>query len=401
MIVSDGILPERRRAKAMSDRTRLDANGERTLNAVFDPHALDWSRHRPFAGRGELGPGVFLADAVNIFGEALLEAWSNNETSIIDAPAPMDVYLPSPESAFEDGVPVFGIHRTFGPTVRRVMSPGAWQDIALRLQDHEAWLRSHVLDRDGVTPVSAPALRARNGEDLDDPITEDNWQAAYENIVLEHGFRNWALKAVSIVSHAVAELARRPQGEAGSVVTYARPIAGGPSVVLDPVLWNASYEIRMRRLATCGLNLTRPFDPLAEIDHLIFIEEDGLTATVELYAAMNRVPAIPPDHPWWEEVEEAADARNPRYPALEDRVREILEVELRKPENHWWRVPQAQKHIGDLPDFGRGYEQIVHRVCEDLKAEGGYASLGRSGRPSANPKPRRRRVSRPAPSASS
>lgn len=306
---------------------------------------------------------MFLPELVRLVGNQLLESWHGHETKEMLLPAPPALEVPAPRFAFDEaGNRVDIIHDRHGDDVRK----------ALRWDATEARSRSEA----------TKAIQHRPPPDAK-ALTEDDWETAYEAIVLPREMRSWARTALTHIAWAIADMASRDEADDVAITLNGRPLLGGGAHQLSRSLWTTGPELRLRRLASCGLNVDAPFDPMAAATHLIFVEERGLIEAVEAYAKRNRVPAIPDDHPWWAEAE---TVRRSWAPDLEDRIREVLVPELLKPENIYWRVAQAQLFIQRIDEFGHGVDLVVARVCNALKKEGAakgirYASLGQSGRP--------------------
>lgn len=306
---------------------------------------------------------MFLPELATLVGMRLLEAWHGHETKEMLLPAPPALEVPAPRFAFDEaGDRIEIIHDRHGADVRKALQ----------------WAASQIPSR------SRAKKAARGGHSPDaTALTEDDWETAYEAIVLPREMRSWARTALTHVAWAIADMASRDEGDDVAITLIGRPLLGGDGRELPRTIWTTGPELRLRRLASCGLNIDAPFDPMAAATHLIFVETRGLTEAVETYAERHMVPAIPDDHPWWAE---AKKVRRSWAPDLEDRIRKVLVPELRKPENIFWRLAQAQRFIERLDEFGPGVDLVVARVCNALKKEGAaegiqYASLGRGGRP--------------------
>lgn len=242
-------------------------------NTGFDPTTLDWSRHLLSRDETELGDGVFLADVAAMLGAAMFEGWWGDEPAHLRPAVRADVTIVDPEEAFEpDGSPVTVIHKAFGPAVRAVLSPAAWRDLDLRVRDEIAWRRTLSADPAGGPPLSTDALAARAGSDAEDPITDGNWQAAWEMVEADRAMREAAIQRVTAIARGMAELVL-----AGRIRLMARPLAGGPTdVVVPTTIWAGGAETRLRRLAACGYDPLAPHDATAPATHLIFADGDGL-----------------------------------------------------------------------------------------------------------------------------
>ena len=344
------------------------------LTTSFDPHSLDWSRHRLGAHLREIGPGLLLADVVPLVGPALLEAWSGRETDDVTLPAPPALDVPPPHEAFDDrGEPVPAVHAASGAAVRRALR---W-DLQSSSSDRS---RSDVAAGAG-TMGGVTSLHLVEGDaDPSDELSEADWEDAYLAIVGQREFRTWASDALGRVAAAFVEMAT-----AGGIRLLARPLIGGQAHEIDHFLWHTGPEMRLRRLAASGISLAAPFDPSAAIDHLIFVEADDLVASVKAYGEAHWI-AYEPTSIEWPKITSAAERRNTAV--IDGKIRQELTRVLLLPENQFWRVPQAQDHIRRHrdPQLGLGNEGNVARVCRELVQEardGGpqYASLGLSGRP--------------------
>lgn len=247
-----------------------------------DLKALDWSAHAD-QSRWPIGEHLFLAAAAIVVGEAICEPWSGDEpkwSTLVDAPL-----IPSHDAAFEGGEPIAGVHATWGPIIRSVLSPATFAERELR-RDETAWLSSHVPDPDGGPPIPALLLRARRGEDANDPINPLHWETAFLESADRHHLSRAAAKAMPAIARAIAELAF-----AEEIETFARPIGGG--VKMEPLpaeLW--AVDDPLPRLASCAINMKRPFDVDATPTHRIFVEERGLRAAMPALAQRMQIPLV-------------------------------------------------------------------------------------------------------------
>lgn len=297
----------------------------------------------------------------------------------VTAPAPPDLVFPPPHDAFDhDEAPIAYIHERHGHDVRAALR----QDAGRQSGDGSTrWSARAPLGG-----IRAGTLNEPRRHLSEKPLTIGEWERAYEIVVVEGGFRAWAAAALEHVAFAVAEMATREAGADDAITLVGRPVLGGPPTPLDRSIWATGRELRLRRLAACGLNVDAPFDPDAPVTHLIFATGDSVQEAVDAYAEHHRVPAVPNDHPWWTEQRAKIRGWAPNFVPV---VRERLVVELLKPENRFWRLPQAQEWVRFQKDLGDGshvLNGVVARVVEDLKREtraGGpvYASLGKDGRP--------------------
>lgn len=235
---------------------------------------LDWSAHAD-PSRWPISEHLFLADVVQCIGEAICHPWDPAlPAAMAIEPPPL---ITDPDEAFFDDQPVTAIHELFGPTVRSVISPATFAEMRLR-DDRAAWLASHVADPAGGPPLPAFALRARNGEDDEDPITYDHWNEAGLIASLDRMLADNARMALPVVARAIAELAFD-----ADIETYARPLNGGEMVPLLPSLW--AVDDPLPRIAACGIRLDDPFNPNAAPDHRLFVAETGLGTAIATLAA--------------------------------------------------------------------------------------------------------------------
>lgn len=376
----------------------------------FDPTTLDWSRHLLTRDEAELGDGVFLADVAAALGAATFEGWWGDEPAYLRPSSGPDASVLDPEEAFDaDGTPVASIHAAFGPAVRAVLSPAAWRDLNLRVTDGPAWRRRLMADPAGGPPATPDAIKARDGLDADDPITEGNWQAAWEMVEADRAMREAAILRMTAVARGVAELALDDR-----IRLMARPLGGGPlDVVVPRTIWSGGAETRLRRLAACGFDPLAPHEPTAPATHLIFADGDGLAEAIAAHGAANLVCMTPPHEPWstiwvddgstpptWEQ-DEAADneiaegsgqvvgpripMRRPRTPALENRVEAFLLAMLKAHDSDYWRsrdlcaLAQAR--------FGNNMDGIVKRVRTRLVSVHGFEVLKTPGQPVLGTRP--------------
>lgn len=379
-------------------------------NTGFDPTTLDWSRHLLSRDEAELGDGVFLAEVAAMIGAATFEGWWGDEPAHLLPATHADVTIIDPEEAFEpDGSPVPTIHQTFGPAVRAVLSPAAWRDLDLRVRDEIAWRRTLSADPAGGPPLSTDALAARAGSDAEDPITEGNWQAAWEMVEADRAMREAAIQRVTAIARGVAELVL-----ADRIHLVARPLAGGPTdVVVPTTIWSGGAETRLRRLAACGFNPLVPHDATAPATHLIFADEDGLTEAIADYGAANLVCMTPPHEPWstaWvddgsnplpgdqddaggTEISESSGLTDgPQIPMrrsrtldLDVRVEAFLLAMLKEHDNGYWRLKDLRALAAAR--FGRNMDGIVGRVRNRLVTVHGFDHLTRAGQPVLGDRP--------------
>lgn len=250
-----------------------------TSTKPIDHARLDWSAHAD-PSRWPISEHIFLADAVQRVGEAICHPWDPGLPSAMAFnPSP---FIPGPDDAFVDGQPIAAIHELFAPVIRSVVSPATFAELQLR-DDRAAWLASHVADPAGGSPLPALALRARNGEDRDDPVTYDHWNDAGLVAALDGTLAENARKAMPEVARAIAELAFD-----ADIETFARPLHGGEMVPLLPALW--ALDDPLPRIATCTLRLDDPFNPDADGDHRIFVGDTGLDTAIATLAARKWLP---------------------------------------------------------------------------------------------------------------
>lgn len=352
------------------------------------PWDLDWSRHLLAPAEAELGDGVFLAKFARSLGSAIFEGWWGDEPSELKPPTFPGTEILDPDMAFEpDGSAIPSIHAAFGPAVRKVLSPAAWRDIDLRLTDHDAWLRSHLPDPDlDGQPISIERLRARQGRDAADPITEDNWQAAWEMVEMARSLREGAAERMVRIAAAIAELALTER-----IHLTARPILGGPCDTPVPrTIWLGGAESRLRRLASCGFDPAAPDDPSAEATHLIFVRDEGLVETVAQYGRANLICMFPPNEPWTIVDEDDGEApprrRIVHAPDLKADVLTYARTVMKTMGNELWRGPDLERVVAAR--FGLNMEGIVKSVRRQLAAEEtGWGHLAVRGQPPKGERP--------------
>ena len=367
-------MPGDRIGDGFGSHLRHVTRGATVLTSTFDPHALDWSRHRLGAHLRELGPGLLLADVVPLVGPALLEAWSGRETEDVTLPEPPALEIPPPHEAFDGwGEPVPAVHAASGPAVRRALR---WHLQSSSVQ------QSRFDDAPSVGTITGITSLRLVEDDAGprDELSQADWDDAYLAVVGQREFRSWASAALGHVAAAFVEMAAT-----GSIRLLARPLIGGQALEIDTFLWHTGPELRLRRLAASGISLAAPFDPSAAIDRLIFVEAEDLVASVKAYGKAHWI-GFEPTSIEWPNRTSAAERRNTAV--IDAKIRQELTRVLLLPENQFWRLPQAQNHIRRHrdPQLGLGNDANVARVCRELiqeTANGGpqYASLGLSGRP--------------------
>jgi hypothetical protein len=303
----------------------------------------------------------------SVVGVRLIETWNGSATSHIMLPPPPDLDIPPPDHAFDDeGKPIAAVHLNHGGDVRGAL---LWEADERRRR----WIPNGPVGIDQGPQRLQPY----------DELSIDDWERAYEAVVLPRELRSGARQSLERVANAIAEMALLDDDDERSITLIGRPVLGGPPVTIDRSVWTTGTELRMRRLAACGLNVDAPFDPAASVTHLVFVDANGLNKALDAYAPDNTFLAIDDVAEWWPTTEPP----NRKWTQdANDRVRKALTAEMVKPENRYWRVPQAQRYIATLDGFGNGYDAIVARVCGEMKKENlpagvFYGSLGFSGRP--------------------
>lgn len=348
----------------------------------YDPTGLDWHLHLLRPEEAELGEGVFLADLAMMLGAAIYEGWEGDEPTWLKPEPHPEARILDPMYAFDaDGNEKPDVHAAFAPAVRAVLSPALWRDFLLRRTDETAWLLSHVPDPRGGPPISSEALNARSGLDADDPITNDNWQAAWELVEMEREFRKASIERMTTVAKAIADLAL-----SGEVKLRARPILGGRcDVEVPPSIWLSGTETRIRMLAACGFDPTAPSKQTAPATHLIFAESEGLDEAVARYGAANLICLMPPNEPWT--VKEPDERqRRPRNPAIEDALEALFLAASGQPHFENWRGADLKAIVQQR--YGTSnLDGTVINVRRKLLERPEMAHLAKSGQPPKTGRP--------------
>ncbi len=324
---------------------------------------VDWSEWYADRETWPESEHIFLADAVMQLGAAMCFPWYEDypewamKGDMPDFPGPFD--------AFEaDGSPVLQVHDAFGPLVRSVISPAAYEEMLLR-QDVQAWTRSHVRDPLDDAPTPALLLRARAGEDAEDPITYDHWTEATATASEATHLRDAARQALRAVAKGIVRLTQArsadDRGGGGGIEMLARSVDGGDYVDLPPETWRLDDPVP--RIAVCGLNLDRPFDRNAERTHLIFVKRQGFEAAIKAYAYSNGIAL----HSEGEGTFDHA-AYKPRdksnWPMLQAKVEQVMREYLDREDTYNRKRPALLKAV----------EAVVGRVSPTI-FEGARSAL--------------------------
>lgn len=303
-----------------------------------------------------------------MIGARLIETWSGSETCDMVLPPPPSFEVPPPGHAFDDdGEPIAAVHQGYGRCIRDAL---LWE----ANEHRHRWVPNGPLGFDHGSQRHQPG----------DELSIHDWERAYEAVVFPRELRSGARLSLERLANAIAEMASLDEGDERSITLIGRPILGGPPRTIDRSVWTTGPELRMRRLAACGLNVDAPFDPTAPVTHLVFVAEEGLREAIDVYASENMFLAADDFQEWWPS---RPPIRRSWTSKLDAKIREVLVPELLKAENLYWRLAQAQRFIQRHKDFAGDfdYDAVVARVCSDLKKEAAeqgisYAHLGRPGR---------------------
>ena len=236
---------------------------------------------------------LFLPAAAERIGPVCTDHWHSDTMEGTMAP----IAEPFPEAIFAfdvNGAPREQIHILFADSVRRTLSPGRFLSELLNREPEpgdgliqaidkrtEALLGDLVPSPIDGSPIDRHLARALVGEDMNDPITVDHWSAAYELSQDRIHLRGGAETALPLVADKLLELF-----QAGEIDTVARPVGGGGAVRLTRDDWEV--DDLMPRLALGGLNLASRMDPMAPVDHWIFVNERQLDEAIDRLRAAER-----------------------------------------------------------------------------------------------------------------
>lgn len=233
------------------------------------------------------GKGIFLARAVSILGEASSVAW-NDEIPTYMQLKPLPA-IANVEDAFDSlSQPIPEVHRAFVDSINLIKTPGTF---AAECLSQAEWVRSLVPNPEGGEALPSALLRARRGEDLNDPITIDHWEdVSIQSCWHREGKRGGEEHMRLIGSRLQSAILHH------RVRTYIRPIGGSldGAVPLDESFWE--MDDPLPRLAWCGLDLMQPLDPSVPPSHWIFVNSDDLTAelsNIEQVVMWDLEPASP------------------------------------------------------------------------------------------------------------
>lgn len=326
----------------------------------IDFESLDWSAHAD-QSRWPIAEHLYLAEGARIVGAAICDPWDGREpawAALEDCPL-----IPWTEDAFDGDAAVASVHVAFRPVVNNIISPAAFAELELR-RDQRAWAASHVADPAGGTPLPALSLRAREGEDVGDPILPQHWTYAFMEAAERHHLSHAARTAMPPIARALAELAFQAEIE-----TFARPFGGGAMIPLDPAIW--AIDDPLPRLAACALRIDDPFNPDAVADHRIFLGEDGLRGALERLADTLFVPLV-------EELEgPRVRHRADIYEKMTETVTEEITRLMTNPRNAGMTKNRFLNHV--LDRFGTAAGGVVFNRAWAAATEehGGFAKAGR------------------------
>lgn len=249
-------------------------------NALRTELPADWSIYKNREAWPLSGGRVFLGEAVRQLGHLIYPEWSGEEPSWANnSRRPI---FPYEDDAFDESGAVVPVHAAFANVVRDILSPGEFESELLTRGDRAKLMASYVTDPSTGTAITGPLLRAKNGEDRDDPITFGHWAEVWWTCHLENDELDGAEQRLRGVASLLVDLA-----QTGVLKTSARPLRGGAAIELAAELWEV--DSGLPRMASCGINLDDPLNPDAPITHWIFADgadlarkmgDDGKQATV-------------------------------------------------------------------------------------------------------------------------
>lgn len=231
--------------------------------------------------------GVFLGEAVQIIGRAAIIDWDDAAPSWITLSRLPDI--PPVYESFANGEPIGSVHDAYSDAVRTIISSGEFA--ATELTERE-WIRSAVKVPGLDTPMPACLVRARRGDDANDPITYGHWEyASFESTDHNECIKGGNEKVQLIASILLPPILR------GELDCFVRPC--GSAAQAPKPLCTATWEIDdiRPRLAWCGLDLDAPHDMTLPPTHWIFVAQDqltGIAAAIEPRLLMELPPCSPP-----------------------------------------------------------------------------------------------------------
>lgn len=272
---------------------------------------------------------LFLAEAARLVGAAICEPW--DDAVLLGMTRPDSPDIPSADDAFEDGVPIAEVHAAFGPAVRTVLSPASFSERHLR-NDEKAWVRSHVPDPEGGSPLPALLLRARNGDDRADPISFAHWEFAALQSAEDNNLFDAACRATAAIAGLITRMAFE-----GAIQTFARRIGGDlEAVLLTKFHW--AIDDPLSRLASCAISLEHPFDAGATPTHLLFVAREGFAAALASYTPDHLIGLVG-------ELEDGVRRKPDYYGATVTEVANRLQEKMGDPGCASWRSTRFKDDI--------------------------------------------------------
>ncbi len=203
---------------------------------------LDWSKYRRPAA-DHVSQNIMLAGVVEMLARQVCGPYPTEITFFLSKAAntPPGRVVAAEKAFSSDGTPIHSIHQRL-----------------------DSLMRSHAEDLE--VGIARP-----------DAISQDEWER-----IFDAGEDPWneglgARRAIAGLAPIFARLAAEERVEC-----HARPINGWPETtpINGRKWWDLDPEQAVRRIAACGLNLSKPYDPHAKPDHNIFISSGGLQTVI-------------------------------------------------------------------------------------------------------------------------
>ncbi|MBM7406387.1 MULTISPECIES: hypothetical protein [Sphingomonas] len=224
--------------------------------------SLDWSRHARHATE-YISMKEMLSGVLDKLARHVCAPYPDGLEFFLSQAGnkPAGQIVPAEEAFTEDGRPIYSVHRRL-----------------------DALMRAHADD------WSIGILEP-------DVISWDEWER-----IIDAGSDYWetgigARRAIAGITPVFCRLAAEEV-----IKCHARPFGGGAETVeiSGRKWWDLDPDQAIRRVASCSLNLSRPFDADAQPDHLIFVSRIGLDRALIEAARRSYVQIVALDDlpPW-------------------------------------------------------------------------------------------------------
>jgi hypothetical protein len=222
---------------------------------------LDWSKYRRPAA-DYVSDTIMLAGVVDMFARQVCGPYPTGIEFFLSKAGntPPGSVVPAEDAFAPDGTPFHSVHKRL-----------------------DTIMRSHADDLE--VPIARP-----------DVIGRDEWARIHDTGMDRWNLGLGARRAVAGLAPIVTRLAAEERLEC-----HARPIHGGPKTISinGREWWDLDPEQSVRRIASSGLNLSKPYDPYAEPDHIIFVSPTGLQKVILDSAREHYVATAFREHGEW------------------------------------------------------------------------------------------------------